>query len=234
MKRFFSEVSFDQVNGGYRVLLDGRAVKTPSKRDLLIPSLGIVQAVVEEWEAQVQEINPQTMPLTQILNTKQDRVEKEREVMTQYIMRYFNSDLLCYRADFPPALVELQNVIWQPWLEWFEKTYGSKLLVTNGLQVLKQDSDIYNKVGSVINALDDFKFTIFQLVVSLSGSIVMGLAFIKGAVNPQEMLKVIYLEEQFKDGIYNAEKYGQDPIQEKQQNSVMRDLQACYNLLQKY
>lgn len=232
MKRFYSEVTYDKTEEGYRILLDGRPVKTPSKKELLAPTIKIAQAVTEEWQAQTDVINPQTMPLTQILNTKQDRIGKERKAIEIYVMKYLHSDLLCYRADFPPKLVQKQMQLWQPWLDWFERKYGSALLITNGLKALQQDQTTFQKIEAEVRALDDLKFTLFQLVVSVSGSIVIGLAFIHGAVTPEEIFEVTFLEEHFKDGIYNAEKYGQDPSQEKQQLSAMVDLKASMFILQ--
>lgn len=232
MKRFYSEVSCDKTEGGYRILLDGRSVKTPSKKELLAPTIKIAQAVIEEWQAQSDVINPQTMPLTQILNTKQDRIGKERKAIEAYVMKYIHSDLLCYRVDFPPELAQKQTQLWQPWLDWFEQKYGSALLITHELKALQQDQKIVQTVEAEMCALDDLKFTLFQLVVSLSGSIVMGLAFIHEIATPEEIFEVTFLEEHFKDGIYNAEKYGQDPSQEKQQKSVMNDLKSSLFLLE--
>lgn len=234
MKRFYSNVDFEEVENGFRILLDGRSVKTPSKKELLAPTIKIAQAVVEEWQAQSDMINPQTMPLTQILNTKQDRIGKERKAIEIYVLKYLHSDLLCYRADFPPELVQKQIQLWQPWLNWFEEKYGFSLGVTTGLKALKQDQEIVQVIEAEVQGLDDFKFTLFQLVVSLSGSIVMGLAFIHGVASPEEIFEVTFLEEHFKDGIYNAEKYGQDPLQEKQQKATMIDLKSSQFLLECY
>lgn len=231
MKRFYTLVSTDKTTNGFRILLDGRAVKTSSKVDLVIPNQSIADAVMREWVAQEKKIIPNTMPLTQILNTKIDRVSQNRTTITEYLVKYFDTDLLCYRADFPPALAQKQQELWQPWLEWFEKNYGFVLKTTTDLIALKQDDEARAAVLKDIDTLNDDLFTILQLVASIAGSLVLGLSFIHRASVPKDIIEATFLEEHFKDGIYNAEKYGQDPMQEKQQKAAKRDLDACFFFL---
>lgn len=227
MKRFYTLVSTEKTPNGYRILLDGRAVKTASKVDLLIPNQAIADAVMMEWSAQEKHIVPNTMPLTQILNTKIDRISKDRAAITSYVLKYFDTDLLCYRADFPPALMQKQQELWQPWLDWFEVQYGISMKTTTGLAALHQDDRAYTAVQKDIGSLSDDHFTLLQLVASLAGSVVLALAFVHGKAAPLDVINAAFLEEHFKDGIYNAEKYGQDPMQEKQQKSALRDLDAA-------
>lgn len=227
MKRFYTLVSTDKTPNGFRILLDGRPVKTAAKVDLLIPNQIIADAVMTEWSGQENKIVPNTMPLTQILNTKIDRISKDRAVITSYVLKYFDTDLLCYRADFPPALAQKQQDLWQPWLDWFETQYGVVMKTSTGITALRQDTRAHAAVQKDINALSDAQFTILQLVASLAGSLVLALAFVHGKASPQDIMNAAFLEEHFKDGIYNAEKYGRDPMQEKQQKSALRDLDAA-------
>ena len=66
MKRFYKETGVDADEGGFRVLLDGRPLKTPAKRELLLPVEGLADAVAEEWDAQAENIQPDVMPITRL------------------------------------------------------------------------------------------------------------------------------------------------------------------------
>jgi chaperone required for assembly of F1-ATPase len=49
--------------GGYAIELDGRTVKTPLRRQLLIPSQPLAAAITAEWDSQQKEIRPSEMHL---------------------------------------------------------------------------------------------------------------------------------------------------------------------------
>ena len=56
-KRFYREVTTEAKDGGFALLLDGKAVRTPRGRPLAVPTPGIAAALAAEWAAQVEEIN---------------------------------------------------------------------------------------------------------------------------------------------------------------------------------
>ena len=227
MRRFYKLVSIDKVDGGYHILLDGRPVKTKSGTHLHAANKAIAMHIMTEWAQQREDILPDTMPFTQILNTKIDRVSKEREVMSASVLKYLDTDLICYFADEPQELIAQQKDKWQIWLDWFEKKFGYKLQTTTGLAALAQDASVHNSVAEHVNALDDERFTILQLVTSVSGSLILGLALVEGEANAKQLFDACFVEEAFREKLYDAEKYGSDPALEKEQKSTIQDLYAA-------
>ena len=51
MKRFYRHAEPAKRAGGYAITLDGKPIKTPGKRDLLVPSGALAAAIAEEWNA---------------------------------------------------------------------------------------------------------------------------------------------------------------------------------------
>ncbi len=231
MKRFYKMVSVDACNGGYAVCLDGRPVKTQSKVVLCAPNNEIATCVMEEWSAQQDEIVPESMPFTQILNTKIDRVSVEREAIFANMMKYLDTDLLCYQISEPEELAKLQQERWTPWLQWFETKYGVALETTTGLGALTQPAKAHEAVEAYISALGEDDFTILQVITSVSGSLILALAFMHQAITPQQMFEACFVEELYKDTIYDAEKYGADPILEKKQKAAMLDFETSARYL---
>ena len=111
MKRFYTLASTQEKNGQYYITLDGKTVKTQSGHDLGTPSKALAEAIMAEWAAQGEEILPDSMPLTQILNTKIDRVSEQRDVMSKTLLNYLDTDLLCYRANEPEELIKIAQII---------------------------------------------------------------------------------------------------------------------------
>jgi len=231
MKRFYKLVSTQKADGGYLIMLDGRPVKTALKNELLAKNEALANALVLEWSGQEEEIVPDTMPFTQILSTKIDRVSHEREAIQDYLFKYLDTDLLCHRTDQPPELNASQEEVWGPYLEWFEGKYGHALETTYGLSALNQPHQAHEAVQQEIKAMNDDIFTVLQLIVSACGSIVLGLAAINERATAEEIYTAMRVEENFKAKIYNEEFYGGDPAQEAKDKATQEDLKAAMKYL---
>lgn len=228
MKRFYKNASVEQAEGLYYIHLDGRAVRCPSGAMLTTPSEALAQELQKEWAAQEENIIPDTMPLTQILTTQIDRVGQERAAMQESLFKYLDTDLLCYRCgDEPPGQAAAQSTSWDPWLRWFSMRYDADLKTTNDIVALKQSASAHDAVKNNVQYMDDAYFTVIQLVTSLSGSLVLGLAFVEKAISAKAVFDAAHVEEDFKAQIYDRDKYGLDPMEQKKDDAMMRDLEAA-------
>lgn len=224
-------VSTRKDEGGFIIELDGKPVKTPMKRSLLAPNQAIADALASEWAGQGDDINPGTMPLTQILSTQRDRIANERSTIEATLLKYLDTDLICYRADTPPELQKAQSDAWDKHLKWFENTFGHGLEITTGLNALSQSAAAHTAISTHVKSLNDANFTLLQLVSSIAGSLVLGLAFIAGQTNADEIFTAIRVEENFKAEIYNEDFYGQDPAQQEKDTIIKAELKTAEDYL---
>lgn len=232
MKKFYKLVSVETVDNGFAIQLDGKPVKTPSGAVLQAPTQALADGITAEWAAQEDEIVPDTMPLTQILTTEQDQVAMARAEMTDKVLAYLDTDLICYRAAEPAALAQKQQQIWDPWLVWFKEHYEEELESTTGLAALKQPENAHKRVKEAVNMMNDYEFTVLQMVTPLAGSLVLALAFVKGDASPDDLYDAAYVEENYKAEIYNEAEHGAAPLQEKKQAAMKRDLVAARKFLE--
>lgn len=231
MKRFYKLVSTSKVKGGHAVQLDGRSLKTPGGQEMVIEVEALAERVASEWREQADEINADLMPFTQLVITAIDRVHRDRKEIEDLTLAYLNTDLLCYQVEEPEELAMRQKKLWGAWLDWFEREYGIELEVTNGLAALTQPEEAHKKAKDYVGSLDDYQFTVFQLAVSLTGSFVMALAFMREVVGPDELFDVHFLEEQHKAEIYNEDKHGVSPTQKKKQDHFKNELTVAREFL---
>ena len=63
-KRFYKDVDVGEAEEGFSVTLDGKPIKTPSGKTVVVPKRGIAEAIAAEWAAQGETIDPLAMPLT--------------------------------------------------------------------------------------------------------------------------------------------------------------------------
>lgn len=195
MKRFYKIVSVDDV--GHRVLLDGKAMKTPAGNAFLLPTLAMAEAVAEEWRAQTETIKPDSMPITRMNATQIDRVSPRRAEMEAEMVAYAGSDLLCYRAEEPAALVERQAVTWDPLLHWAAGKLGLSLSVTAGIMPITQPPAAMEAAAKHVASLTDSELTALALAVPPAGSFVIGAALVAGKLTADEVFAISQLDETF-------------------------------------
>ena len=130
MKRFYNEVSVTDARG---ILLDARPVRTPKKALLTLPTAALAEAVAEEWRAQDEVIKPETMKLTGLANAAIDVIIADPVGFAGGLALYGESDLLCYRADDPPALLARYATEWEPLLAWAQARYDVTFTRVSGI-----------------------------------------------------------------------------------------------------
>jgi chaperone required for assembly of F1-ATPase len=170
------------------------------------------------------------MPVTQLLTTSIDH-KSQRAAITAEVLQYLNSDLLCYRAGEPENLAAEQKRVWDPWLAWFGQKFRVVLETTFALTRLDQDKAAHEAVAKAVAALSDSEFTVLQAVVPLTGSIVLALALVDGALAPDEAFVCALCEELFYERIHDLERHGLDPTEERRRQALKRDLQAARDYL---
>ncbi len=78
MKRFYKQAAAAAAEGGFEVQLDGRAVRTPGRALLLLPTRPLAEAVAAEWAAQEAQVRTQDMALMSLSCTALDLVRPHR------------------------------------------------------------------------------------------------------------------------------------------------------------
>ncbi len=209
-KRFWNEAGVVPALGGFTVELDGRPIRTPAKRPLILPTEAMAQAVAEEWQAQDGIVRPDTMPVTRTANSAIDKVALQRTDVVEMLAAYGDSDLLCYRAVAPAELVERESAFWDPMLDWAEAELGVRLETRVGVMPEPQKPEVLEILTRRTQALSDFQLAAFHDLVSLSGSLIIGFAAALGAHDIGGLWDMSRLDE-----IWQAEQWGQDDVAEE-------------------
>jgi chaperone required for assembly of F1-ATPase len=231
MKRFYTLVSTRKMDEGYAIQLDGNTVKTPSGQDMAAPTQALADAIVLEWAAQEEKVKPDTMPLTQILTTAIDKI-RDREAITQSVMKYLDTDMVCYWASEPEEIAKRQKEVWGRWVKWFDEHYEVPLYTTKKIDAIKQDVEAHKRAWNYIESLDEYYFTVLHIMTSLSGSLVLALAFTEGDITKEEIFEASYLEEIYRGEIYNEELHGAAPNEEAERALFKRDTHAARQFLE--
>lgn len=221
-KRFWKDVSIGGGEGRFSILLDGRSVKTPNKRELTLPRRDLAEAVALEWSAQTQYLDPATMPITRIANSIIDGVADRRDEVAADALKYAGTDLVCYRATTPERLVERQAEGWDALLDWIDEVHGCRLVVSEGVMHVAQDRDAIDALGEILTSLDVWTLGGLHVLTTLTGSFVVALALVEGRLDRDRAWNLAHIDDH-----WTAELWGRDDEAESRLAHRRREFDAA-------
>lgn len=204
-KRFWQEVRVCARSGGYAIELDKRIVKTPAKATLLVPTRVLADLIAAEWAAQTDEIDPNTMPATRSANAALDKVAHQHGEIADIIASYGATDLICHRAEAPEGLIARQNAAWNPLLEWAGATLGAHLTPVVGVMPARQNPAALGALAARVHGMDTFALTALHDLVSLSGSLIIGLAATEGLHPPEHLWHISRIDETWQEEMWGTD-----------------------------
>jgi chaperone required for assembly of F1-ATPase len=225
-KRFYKDVSVADDGGRSALLLDGKPVRTPAKATFSVPSKPLADAIAEEWRAQGEHIDPQTMPLTKLANTAIDGVGKERPVVIEDILAHARADLLCYRASEPEGLVAEQAKQWDPVIAWAKEDLGAPFNLAEGVVHVDQPEESIAKLRGEAEALDDFGLAALHVMTALTGSALLPLAVARKRLTSDDAWAAAHVDEDFQMG-----QWGEDAEARARREDRKRDYDAAAQAL---
>jgi chaperone required for assembly of F1-ATPase len=226
VKRFWTEVSIEPVDGGWAIRLDGRPVRTPARAELAVPTRALAEAIADEWRSVDGAIDPRAMPLTGLSNAAIDRVAPDRRAFAGGLARYAEADLACYRADRPPDLVERQTNAWEFLLGWARRRFDVDFSATSGLMHVPQPQATVERLAYEVGALDPFRLAGLSPLVTIGGSLVAALAVLEKAITPAEAWDSVGIDEH-----WQLEQWGSDSEAETALENRRRDFLAAAGFL---
>jgi len=226
MKRFYAEAAVSPEEGGVAILLDGRPVRTPARNWLRLPTEELAEDIAEEWNAQSERVDPQSMPLTGLANAAIDRVAPDPAAFGRTLADYGESDLLCYRADGPQSLVDRQEELWGPLLGWARTRFGVDFETTTGVMHRRQPAATVEQLRRAVAARGIFQLAGLAPLVTIAGSLIIALALAEGAIGLDAAWNAALLDE-----AWQAEQWGEDPLAEASLQSRRREFDAAYRFL---
>ncbi|MEO6607530.1 MAG: ATP12 family protein, partial [Aestuariivirga sp.] len=142
-------------------------------------------------------INPALMPLTKLANTALDRAGPERSYVAGQVVEFSGSDLVCYRADAPQMLISLQAESWDKVLAWAKTALGTEFKTASSILHVQQDTSALAVIESRVAALDSFELTVAHNLTTLTGSALLALMLVDGAISAEDGWKAAHVDEDF-------------------------------------
>ncbi len=224
-QRFYKTTGLTQNGDQFEITLDGKSVRTPSRRVLATPSRELSQAIADEWQAQTDVIDPANMPLTRLANSIIDGVADQSESVQDEIVKYLGSDLLFYRADGPEGLIERQVRVWDPVVNWAANDLGARFIMVEGVVFAAQPPEAVAAARRAIPK-DQWRLGATHSIMTLTGSALLALALAHDAVSVDDAWNAAHVDED-----WQMEQWGQDALAMQRREYRLAELKAAATIL---
>jgi len=203
-KRFYKDAGVGEADGGFTVTLDGKPIKTPSGRTVVVPVRLLAETIAAEWNAQGEVLDPLTMPLTRFANSVVHGVVDNALAVADDLAKYFASDLLFYRAGHPEGLVAREAQYWDPILFWARDALGAHFMLAEGVMHVRQPDEA---IAAARGALPDdpWRIAALHVITTVTGSALLALALFHGVIDAEQAWAAAHVDED-----WNAEQWGVD------------------------
>lgn len=205
-KRFYKDVSLLPMDSGFALQLDGKTARTPARTPLIASDAVVAAALMSEWQAQIEIIEPATMPLTRLINAALDGVANEADAVRAEIVRYAGSDLICYRAETPQELGALQTETWDPLVAWACDQLDAPIVLGAGVIHVSQPPAVTIGVAAAV-AVFQAPLTLAALssVTTIAGSAVIALALAMGRLSADQAWLAAHVDEDYQARVWGAD-----------------------------
>ena len=225
-RRFYQRAEVEDADGEFRIVLDGRPVKTPARRTLAAPTRALAQALAAEWDAQRDVIDPAKMPLTRLANTIIDGVTDAPSAVADEVKRYLACDLVFYRAPGPAGLVAWQAEAWDPVLAWVRETLGARFVLAEGIAFVTQPAQSLAAASSAIPT-DPWRLGAMHAITTLTGSALIAIALSRGALSVDAAWAAAHVDED-----WNMKFWGRDALALERRAARFAEMQAAAIVLE--
>ena len=205
MKRFYKQVAVEEAEGGYRVALDGRAIRTQGGRPQIVPSRALAEAMAGEWRDQAATIDTAAFFFRDAVDYAIDMVRPRRAASIGKLLGYAETDTLCYRADPDEPLYRRQHELWEPLLTAAEQRHGIRFERVSGIVHRAQPPETLERLRTTLEAKSDFELAALETLAPLAASLTLGLAALEPDADAETLFAAANCEQD-----WQAELWGWD------------------------
>jgi len=152
----------------------------------------------------------------------------QREEVISLLAAYGETDLLCYRATGPMALIDRQAAQWDPLLHWAATDLDAPLRAVAGVMHIAQPPASLARLRARMEAQSDFELAAFYDLVAITGSLVLALAVSHARLDGDAAWQLSRIDE-----TWQAEQWGRDDeaaAQEALKKAALLQAERFYRL----
>ena len=205
--------------GKYLLNINNKSLKTPDGNIIELPSMKLAKILLKDYESSFKSKPLNIVRPIKITNTAIDKIKPNNIFYINEITDNLNNDMICYFANSPLELVDLQNKEWLPLINYMESSYNIELIYTSKLFSINQKPDSLLKLKNILNEINIFKLSAIYTLSQITKSIIISLALVNNKISAKKAFENSNLEE-----LYQISKWGKDEEAFDRLNAIKVDI----------
>ena len=205
--------------GKYLLNINNKSLKTPDGNIIELPSIKLAKILLKDYEFSFKSKPLNIVRPIKITNTAIDKIKPNNIFYINEITDNLNNDMICYFANSPVELVDLQNKEWLPLINYMESSYNIELIYTSKLFSINQKPDSLLKLKNILNEINIFKLSAIYTLSQITKSIIISLALVNNKISAKKAFENSNLEE-----LYQISKWGKDEEAFDRLNTIKVDI----------
>lgn len=206
-------------NGKYLLNINNKSLKTPDGNIIELPSIKLAKILLKDYESSFKSKPLNIVRPIKITNTAIDKIKPNNIFYINEITDNLNNDMICYFANSPVELVDLQNKDWLPLINYMKSSYNIELIYTSKLFSINQKPDSLLKLKNILNEINIFKLSAIYTLSQITKSIIISLALVNNKISAKKAFENSNLEE-----LYQISKWGKDEEAFDRLNTIKVDI----------
>jgi len=184
-----------------------------------LPSKKLAKILLKDYESSFKSKPLNIVRPIKITNTAIDKIKPNNIFYINEITDNLNNDMICYFANSPVELVDLQNKDWLPLINYMKSSYNIELIYTSKLFSINQKPDSLLKLKNILNEINIFKLSAIYTLSQITKSIIISLALVNNKISAKKAFENSNLEE-----LYQISKWGKDEEAFDRLNTIKVDI----------
>ena len=203
---------YDESEQKWVIHLDDKPVRTPRKNVIKVDGEDLAFAIAQEWDKQIDRIEPGIMPLTAIVCAYIDQYPGCTEDVIVELKRYITTDTICFRADEDEEreLHLQQRELWDPIIDWMSTEYDIRLGTTQTIIKPQHSENYLERLDQVLRSLNDAELCALYSITTVCKSLSIGMAVIKRFITIDEAVAAARTEEEYQIKLWGMVEGGHD------------------------
>ena len=205
--------------GKYLLNINNKSLKTPDGNIIELPNIKLAKILLKDYESSFKSKPLNIVRPIKITNTAIDKIKPNNIFYINEITDNLNNDMICYFANSPVELVDLQNKDWLPLINYMKSSYNIELIYTSKLFSINQKPDSLLKLKNILNEINIFKLSAIYTLSQITKSIIISLALVNNKISAKKAFENSNLEE-----LYQISKWGKDEEAFDRLNTIKVDI----------
>ena len=211
-------------DGIFNLFIKNKEVKTPEQVSFNFKDKTLPNLILEEIKKfKLKNLNQSIY--YNIFSLAKDKVLINKQKYIEEVMKYINTDLICYWENKPDDLYALQLDNWNSQLKKLKKEKLNFDYTFNILPIKQKKTSIELLKNKLIQ-LDDMILSCLFILTKTTSSLLLSYLFITDRIEPIDLYKNTYLHE-----IWQSKKWGIVQEEKEKRESDLLTFKKIYKLI---